>query len=327
LTTGNVEIDSVLKMEYAVDIMAGNGKALLFDEQGDKQSPVARLWSHYLSEEVLIERELLRSAVRSENIERFRLKEGGPRTYVLYPYGLDGQPISEEEVFGGNTEFVHAANLLKRMERDLKAVKGRTTGVWYGPRNIRPSAVWHHFHAREGFANTMLVRRRTDRISRTAPVPTTGGVPIGALLTFAVRREYAADTERFLAFLNSSLMSWYQIMTAPEFGRGGYFRTSLASFRPLRFPTAFFDADPAPLRTSLAVLSNPDASVSPAQILRLEKRLDDWVYSALGFDDLLRERIRSEVLSFTANAAPKNPLYESVIRRAGIETALEVGSA
>lgn len=325
LTTGDIKAESVLRMEYAVDIMAGNGKALLFDEVVGEEGPVAQVWSHKLKKNVLVERELLRPAILSRNIQRFRFGGGKAQTYVFYPYLPDGTPVREDEILGPDSKFPHAARLIAGLELVLRAVRGHPSGVWYGPRNIRPTAVWHNAKTRASFADTMLVRRREDRIPRVAPVRTDDGIPIGALLTFAVRREYTSNVERFLAFFNSSLMNWYLIMTVPEFGQGGYARTSLATFRPLRFPRTFFEADALPLASSLALLADVGSPTSPAQILRLEKEVDDWVYAAFGFDDLLRERIRSEVLGFTSNPAFKSALYRSAVARATINTSLEVG--
>lgn len=306
LTGGRVPISEMLKSQYTTDVMAGNGRALFvrpFDQSPNEDR--VRVISDQLGRVFDIERRLLRKALTSDHIGRYRLQAGVPPVYLFYPYDPEsGEAIPLEDFEPalpgrpGAREFVDALSPM------LKGIRGNRTGsAWYGPGGTRVNAPWHARSVRENYAPTVLVWRRFSRIAYVSAVESAEWVPVGSMLAFSIEREYAGDTERLLAFLNSSLANWYAIMTTPKFGAGGWADRAMNTFRDLAFPSRFFDADLNRIRSSLDLLRNGTHVVSPAQIMRAEREVDDWVYDAFEIDRLLRKRLRWEGSVFAGNAA------------------------
>ncbi|HEX7243701.1 MAG TPA: N-6 DNA methylase [Longimicrobiaceae bacterium] len=323
LTSGAVPIGEILKSQYTTDMMSGGGQSLLLEPDGE--SPDAgrvRVRSEYVGRTFEIEPRLLRRALTSEHIGRFRFRSAGRELLLFYPYDQEnGEPIPIEDFLPSRDGVPGAREFVNALEPTLRAIRGNRTGTaWYGPGGTRVNAPWHDRITGEAYAPTILVWRRFSRIANVTAVRADQWVPVGSMLAFSLAREYGESALRLLAFLNSSLVNWYAIMTTPKFGSGGWADRAMSTFRDLCFPESFFAADLGLVRSALEILQRADRSVSPAQIMRAERQVDDWVYAAFGFDQKLRDAIRWEVSIFIGNAA-----FESAEERATAGVSFETG--
>jgi SAM-dependent methyltransferase len=322
LTKHPVKVTELVKRMYAVDDPSGN--ALLFNDPRE-------LGNHLLDVRPLrpgrgrvqVEEALLRAAVVTEDVQRFRELPERTGTYIFHPFDpTTGRAYAEEYLFAETSAFPQWRELLTDLRPILENIRAeRKVPEWYAPAGSRVQAVWHSPDVKKKFGEQMLIAPRWGLLPNFAVAPTSL-IPVGALFAYPIYREAQRYFNHILMFLNSSLADWFVIMRTPNLNLTGEPDRSRVTFDALTVPQHYLETSVDEVQESLTCLSDPSAQLSAAEILRHENRIDQWVYNAFGFDSYLRDQIRSEVAAFTGKAlvrsadarAAKYPVSDAELR-------------
>lgn len=240
----------------------------------------------------LLERDALRPAVHSGEIQRYRT----PRSslWLLYPY-KNGHLIPFAEYA---ERFPEAARYLSEHQALLSRRARVADRPWHGlaePRDetwLRAPKILVPELAKEG-------RMALDEQGRYL------------VQGFGVHPCTPLDLHVLLATLNSTLLVWLTAINAPKF-RGGNFRYQGSTLGKLPIPSAILEE--ADLQAELRELarqlmeeySRPEHEQSPTRLVQLESQVDARVYDAAGLGAGGIRFVEEEVARFR----PKIPLRE-----------------
>ena len=194
-----------------VGLQTSADTVFLFKDYTNGRSPLAKVWSKELEEEVEIERALLKPVIRSGKIGRYWAT---PTAAVLFPYTLTGQAAQLLARMELRKEFPHAWKYLSRNQRLLEAREhGKFEEEWWQlyPKNL---GLWQDSKIMIPYMITELAAFLDSGGNYFVNV-TTGG--------FGVRLRTTQLNSRYVTgLLNSRLLDWFLKRVSTTF-HGGYF--------------------------------------------------------------------------------------------------------
>src|ERR1035438_4742207 len=268
-----------VKLEDIADMFVGlqtsADTVFLFKDYTNGKSPLAKVWSKELEEEVEIERALLKPVVRSGKIGRYWATRTAA---VLFPYTLTGPAAQLLARIELRKEFPHAWKYLLRNQRLLEAREhGKFEEEWWQlyPKNLE---LWEDPKIMIPYMITELAAYFDSGGNYFVNV-TTGG--------FGVRlRNTQLDSRYVTGLLNSRLLDWFLKKVSTTF-HGGYFAANKQflvqlPIRPLDLGPASEQAEHDALVALVDRILKARRADGAADTVALEREIDERVYRLYG---------------------------------------------
>jgi len=248
-------------------------------------------YSPALDERVVIERDVMRPAIRPTDIRPLGKESEHPDAAILYPYDeSDGTVVSWPQM---HRQFPRAATYLGTLEQALRNRRGHgASDGWWVPRAVRSGAPWHTPRPRD---RQVILSRHSEW--PTAMLARSDSVPVGGGISLGLRPDARLSPGTLLALVSSRLWWWF-VMISGSVGERKYYRLRLAVWRNIRVPDAL--RSPGVLSRDLAaVVTKIGRAREAASVVALWSELDQVVEDAYDLSRTEREALSQVVAVYT----------------------------